>query len=153
TPAGKGFTWEDLKTEIDAGYPVLIFLQPYDQTYRALSGMPKANPDIHGMLAYGYQEYTDFGVRYVLYRTSWGAGAGDGYSSWDAGLWERILPVRGFIGYHPKPKIRSISRSAGQVTLTWDGPSSEVRDELAGTSVQIHRYRVERSPTLDPASF
>jgi hypothetical protein len=152
TPAGKGFTWEDLKAEIDAGYPVLIFLQPYNENSRALAGMPKANPDIHGMMAYGYEEYPDFGIRYVRYRTSWG-GAGDGYSAWGAGLWERILPVRGFIGYHPKPKIRSISRAGGQVTLTWDGPASQRHDELAGTTVPVHRYQVERSSTLEPNSF
>jgi hypothetical protein len=152
TPNGKGFTWENLKAEIDAGYPVLIFLQPYNQAFRALSGMPKANPDIHGMLAYGYEEYPDSGVRWVHYRTSWG-GSGNGYASWGPDLWEGILPVRGFILYHPKPKIRSVTRANGQITLRWDGPASQVHDDFAGTTVPIHRYQVERASTLDADAF
>ena len=46
-----------MQAEIDAGYPVLVFLQPYNELYRSLSGMPKANPEIHGMLIYGYEFY------------------------------------------------------------------------------------------------
>src|SRR6185369_14897404 len=33
-PPGTGFTWAQLKTEIDSGYPLLIFLQNYDEMNR-----------------------------------------------------------------------------------------------------------------------
>ena len=53
-PPGKGFTFDDLRAEINAGYPVLIFLQNYTELFRSIPGMERANPEMHGMLAYGY---------------------------------------------------------------------------------------------------
>src|SRR3954469_8404156 len=46
---GKGFSFVDLQKEIDAGYPVLFWLQPTNQFSRAVNmgsanAMPRANP-------------------------------------------------------------------------------------------------------------
>src|ERR1051325_1636926 len=48
TPVGKGFSFADLKKEIDAGYPILLWLQPTNQFSRSLNpgsstAMPRAN--------------------------------------------------------------------------------------------------------------
>src|SRR5690606_9578639 len=43
-PDGKGFSFEDLKAEINAGYPVLLLLQHHDNMSRALPGNMRANP-------------------------------------------------------------------------------------------------------------
>jgi len=58
------------------------------------------------------------------------------------------LSVRGVIGFRPKPRIRSISRDGNSITLQWDGPSSQVFDNLAQTTTPAHRYQVQRSTTL-----
>ena len=153
-PPGTGFTFEDLKAEIDAGYPLLLFLQNSNQTYRSIGSMPRANPEIHGVLAYGYEEDVTFGVKFVYIRTSWGSGDGV-YQSWDAGPWLGItnpeLHVRGVIGFHPRPRIRTVSRSGGNLTVTWDGPTSQL-STLAGPR-SPHSYQLERSPTLQPPNF
>jgi len=151
-PPGQGFTFADLKAEIDSGYPVLAFLQRYDQNFRSLSGMPKANPEIHGMLIYGYQIYDGFGTN-VYCRDSWAGG--EAVKNWSASSWvgSTYLPVRGVIGCHPKPRMRSVSSDGENVTVRWDGPSSLLFDELAGTTTAVHRYQLERSPTLEPPAF
>ena len=152
-PPGTGFTWENLKAEIDAGYPLLLFLQNSNQTYR-LAGSTRVNPDIHGVLAYGYEEDLAFGVRFVYIRTSWGSGEGV-YQSWDAGPWLGLtgpeLHVRGVIGFHPRPRIRSVSRSGGNLTVSWEGPSAQLSTQT-GTRLP-HMYQLERSPTLQPPAF
>ena len=61
-PAGSGFTFDNLKAEINAGYPVMLILQKYNEFSRPLSGMPRANPMVHAMVAYGYVE-TDDGMQ------------------------------------------------------------------------------------------
>jgi hypothetical protein len=53
---GRGFTYDDLKAEINAGYPVLFFLQPPNEMYRTRGTTNRYNPDIHGVMAYGYVE-------------------------------------------------------------------------------------------------
>jgi hypothetical protein len=151
TPAGRGFTFADVKAEIDAGYPFMVFLQDYGQYFRSLPGMSKGNPDIHGMMVYGYQEYPEFGINYVRCRTSWGSG--DSYfRTWTADPWVVgpgvNLSVRGVIGYRPKPKVRSIERSGSQVTLKWDGPASRLYDALGRTTNSVHRYQVEHSTSI-----
>lgn len=151
TAPNKGFTFEDLKAEIDAGYPVLLFLQPFTQYFRALTGMPRANPPIHGMLAYGYVTDVD-GTQVVRYRTSWGSGD-NVFSAWNAASWQAGLPVRGVIGFHPRPKITGLSRSQGMVTIRWEGPSSQLYDAVSQTVTPVHRYVVERSLTLNPPDF
>ena len=150
-PPGHGFTFADLRAEIDAGYPVLVFLQPYTQFSRSLSGMPKANPEIHGMMVYGYLAYAGFGTN-VYCRTSWGSGDGITYN-WSASPWIETLSVRGVIGFHPKPKIRSISLSGPDVTIKWDGPSSQLYDTFNNVTTSVQRYQLERSLTLDPPDF
>jgi hypothetical protein len=148
-PAGRGFSFEDLKVEINAGYPVLLILQNYDEPSRTLPGMPRANPMVHAMVAYGYVE-TDGGMQAVRYRTSWASG--DVFSEWNSDIWQAALPVRGLITYHPQPKIKTVDRSGGEVRIQWDGPSSTLLD-MDGNSKQLHFYIVERADSLTAGSF
>ncbi len=153
-PATNGFTYEDMKAEINAGYPVLLFLQSYSEYSRSLPGPPamsRANPEIHGMLAFGYEEEptTYPPVQWVYYRTSWAWGEQN--SQWAAVNWQANMPLRGVIGYHPLPKIRSVTRSSGNTTLSWDGPSSQMVSN--GLLVAIHRYRVEQSTSVVPGAW
>jgi hypothetical protein len=151
-PAGRGFTFEDLKAEIDTGYPVMLFLQRYDEPARFLPGMPNANPDVHGMLAYGYY-ITDIGAKFVRYKTSWGGSGDNSLKRWNSDLWEAILPLRGVIGYHPTPQITSISRTNDALAFQWHGPSSTLSNLVARTGTKLHQYVVEKSVSLEPGSF
>jgi hypothetical protein len=155
-PAGTGFTFEDVKREIDEGYPFLVFLQDYNQFYRPFTGMPRGNPEIHGMMIYGYQEFPDFGINYVRCRTSWGSGD-DAIYAWTANAWVPgpgiNLAVRGVIGYRPKPKVKRIQHDGAQVTISWQGPSSQVRHALANITTPAHRYVVEKSSALEGAAW
>ena len=150
---GTGFTYENVKAEIDAGYPVLCFLQQQGVFSRNFSGrnppMPKANPEIHGVMIYGYiEDVPEVGVaRGLLIRTSWGSGDNI-ITEWSASNWLGLYPPRGVIGVHPRPKISSATRNGGNITITWDGPSSQVHDYLAGTTTPVHRYQLERATTL-----
>lgn len=150
-PAGRGFTFEDLKAEINAGYPVALILQNYNEFSRPLPGMPRANPAVHMMVAYGYVE-TDDGLQGVRYRTSWASGDSV-YSAWNSEIWQAFLPVRGVITYHPQPKIKSVTRSGGQVSIQWDGPSSVLVDNSDGSSKIVHHYVIERADSLSNGSF
>jgi len=150
-PVGRGFTFNDLKAEIDAGYPVLLFLQRFNQPFRNLGGLPKANPDIHGMLAYGYI-IGDDGSKMVNYKTSWASGP-EVLSAWNSAPWQANLPVRGVIGFRPKPKITRIVRDGGEVTIAWDGPSSQLYDVGADTTADVHHYQLERATSLNPPNF
>jgi hypothetical protein len=147
TPAGTGFTFENLKTEINAGYPVMLFLQNHDEFSRA-GGI---NPEVHGMLAYGYIE-TDSGVRYVRYRTSWGSGD-QSTASWGSGIWEANLQMRGVIGFHPMPQITSIAPATDGLHVKWDGPSSTLRNISTGATTQVHWYVIEKSDSLTSENF
>jgi hypothetical protein len=147
-PSGTGFTFQDLKAEIDKGYPVLLFLQG-SSNYRTESG-EKVNPSIHGMLAYGY--YLSNGKSYVRYRTSWASGD-NSLHEWISGTWEASLPLRGVIGYHPVPKIRKYSVSGEDLTITWDGPSASLYDSVAGGTRAVHGYVVEVSVGASPFTF
>jgi Peptidase_C39 like family len=146
-PAGKGFKFEDLKREIDQGYPVLVFLQDPTILSRNAGGT-KVNPPIHGMMLYGYADVASLGFREVYYRTSWGYGE---YShGWEGDVWEAALPARGFIGYRPKPKITHVARNGNNLTFTWHGPSSRLTiDEGAGpATVAVHTYQLYRASSL-----
>ena len=103
------------------------------------------------MVIYGYQEYPEFGVNYVRCRTSWASGDGI-YYAWAPNPWVPgpglNLSVRGVIGYRPRPKMQRIQRAGNEVTLTWRGPSSQLRDALAQTTTPAHRYQVEKSTVL-----
>jgi hypothetical protein len=151
---GGGFTYEDVKAEINAGYPVCVYLQPTNQFFRSLPGMPKANPEIHGVMIYGYvQDNPEVGAsKGVIIRTSWGSGDNQ-IIEWSANNWLGLFPPRGVIGFHPKPKITQVTREAGNITIAWDGPSAQLFDYLAGTTTTVHRYQVERASTLSPPNF
>ena len=150
---GRGFTYDNLKTEINAGYPVLFFLQPENETYRTFGTANRYNPEIHGIMAYGYIEnVAEVGAnKGVLVRTSWGSGD-NSIVEWGAS-WLLLWLARGAIGYHPKPKITTITRSGNEITITWDGPSSHVYDKFADTTTPVHRYQLERATTLSPPDF
>ncbi len=153
TPAGKGFTYADLVAEIEAGFPVLVFLQDPTKLSMPRGSMVSANPEIHGMLMYGY--YTDDeGGQWVRIRNSWGSSDQDGYRQWGTGLnWTPslpvYLPVRGVIGYHPKPRILQTQLAGGQLKLRWEGPASWLRDELTGAAWPVSWYVVEKATSVD----
>lgn len=151
-PPSQGFTFEDLMKEIDAGYPVLLFLQKYDQLSRSLPGMPRANPNIHGMLAYGYH-VSDSGAQYARYKTSWGSSGENTLSEWNAAPWQADLPVRGVIGFHPLPRITNLSRESGALTVEWEAPSSTRMTLPSRETVELHSYVVERARSLSPEDF
>lgn len=156
TPTGRGFTFEDVKAEIEAGYPFLVFLQDYNEFYRSFTGMPRGNPEIHGMMVYGYQEFPDFSINYVRCRTSWASGDNAIYA-WTANAWVPLggteLAVRGVIGFRPKPKVTRVQHDGAQVTISWQGPSSQVRHALADVTTPVHRYAVEKSSALGGAPW
>jgi hypothetical protein len=151
-PPGSGFSFQDLRAEIDAGYPVLLFLQRYDQMFRSLPGMDRANPFIHGMLAYGYYVGDD-GAEYVRYKTSWGSSGDNTLSRWSAIPWQANLPVRGVIGFRPLPRITSAVRAHNTFTVHWDGPSSVLSNTVFRTATRIHVYQLEKATRLDPPDF
>lgn len=148
-PAGTGFTFEDLKAEIDAGYPLMLFLQNPDEFSRPLANLPRANPHVHGMIAYGYVE-TDAGDRYVRYRTSWASGDFS-FAAWGPQDFEAGLALRGIIGFRPLPQIKSISNEQDGIHVQWDGPASLV--QINDVATNVHWYVLERSSTLDANSF
>jgi hypothetical protein len=151
-PPGKGFSFQDLKAEIDAGYPLLLFLQPYDQKSRSLPGMERANPFIHGMLAYGYF-VSDDGAEYVRYKTSWGSSGDNTLSHWSAVPWQANLPVRGVIGFRPVPRITSAIRSSNSILIKWEGPASVLSNMVTRTAAPLHSYQLEKATRLDPPNF
>lgn len=151
----KGFTFDDYKREIDSGYPVLLFMQPYDQKHRSVGGRDKVNPDIHGMLGYGY--FIDpSGRRFVRFRTSWASGDNQ-FGEWNDQNWtpsgQLNHPLRGVIAFHPKPQITHIERRNNSLLLQWAGPSSKVLDALSGISRSAQWYVVESSNELVAETF
>jgi hypothetical protein len=154
-PPGRGFTFNDMKAEIDAGYPVLLFMQPTNQFSRSLSNMPKGNPQIHAVLIYGYY-IADDGKKYLYNRTSWGDSDTFGFiiDEWGPQNWTAFtIPVRGVIGYHPKPKIRKITRTNNTFTISWDGPSAQLYDVVTDQTTTVHRYVLERSAGVGQPFF
>jgi len=143
-----GFTYDDVKREIDAGYPVLCFLQPTTEFHRTINGVQNVNPEIHGVMIYGY--FTDTFSGYdkgIIIHTSWGTG--ETFVNWGSAAWLGLFPVRGVISFHPKPKINSISRSNGNLTLAWEGPSTYLYDYIGQTtSGPIQKYVVQRATSL-----
>jgi hypothetical protein len=150
-----GFTYADVKREIDAGYPVLCYLQPAGVYSRTLGGASGVNPEIHGVMIFGYFSDPFSGIQNgVLIKTSWGTGFDPNFpglaaQQWSGGSWLGLFPVRGVIGFRPKPKITSIERSGGNITLTWDGPQTSLHDFIAGTTTgPVQRYAVQRTANL-----
>lgn len=145
-----GFTYADMKAEIDAGYPVLLFLQPPGEFSRSLGSMTKANPEIHGIMVWGYYEDVSIGLpQGIQIRTSWGSGDGvfENFTYGPLGILSNYR-IRGVIGFRPKPKIVTFKRNAGTITMAWDGPSSQVVDGLTGNTTNVHRYQVQRKTSL-----
>jgi hypothetical protein len=151
-PPGNGFSFQDLKAEIDGGYPVLLYLQRYDQMFRSLPGMERANPVMHGMLAYGYYAGDD-GAEYVRYKTSWGSSGQNTLSPWSAVPWQADLPVRGVIGFRPLPKITELVHKGGSLTIQWEGPASVLTNMVTRTATPLHWYQIEKATRLDPPDF
>ncbi len=149
---GNGFGYNDLKAEIDAGYPVLIFLQDYPEKWRPIDGIPRANPSIHGMLATGYY-IDDAGTQFVRARTSWALG--DQYYRWTSASWVSWtpLPVRGVIAFHPLPRILSFEVKGEEISLHWEGPDAEVFDKIEQTARKAHWYVLEKATALNPGDF
>lgn len=73
--------------------------------------------------------------------------------AWNTNNWETDLPVRGVIGFHPLPKIRLWSLAEGNLTLSWDGPASDLYDATLRTTNRVHGYVVEMSATFSPPDF
>lgn len=152
---GQGFTYEDLKTEIEKGYPILIFLQDRTQFSRQIGGSP-FNPEIHAVLAYGYIENAEeLGInKGVVIRTSWGSGPHI-MQEWGT-VWYDIntsLSPRGVIGFRPKPQITNFTQSENGVSISWDGPTGKLFDAVSEQRRDLHRYQVERATTLNPPNF
>jgi hypothetical protein len=108
-------------------------------------------------MIYGYIDDPSIGItESVLIRTSWGLGT-ESIQPWASSDWLNLFPVRGVIGYHPKPKVRSISRGSGSVSITWDGPSAQLTDMYAPPGTEptrtVHRYQVETSTAPNSQSF
>lgn len=149
---GAGFAFEALKAEIDAGYPVMLYLQNHDEVFRSFPGMERANPNVHGMLAYGYV-VLDSGEQIVRYKTSWGGSGDNSLRLWSTDIWEAQLQLKGVIGYHPFPQIKEVTRAGDVLTLNWHGPASEWKDLTTGDVRMVHRYVVEQANSLNPDDF
>jgi hypothetical protein len=143
TPIGAGFTFEDLKAEIDAGYPVLLFLQTPGEYSRELDGISHLNPEMHGMLAYGYV-VTDTGQQYMRYKNSWGSSGDNSLLPWQNDLFIG-LGIRGVIGYHPRPKISNLARTNGELRVEWEGPQSALLNITTGESKLVNWFAVEKA--------
>jgi hypothetical protein len=153
-PPGNGFTFDDLRNEIDAGYPVLMLLQNPTQYCRTIGTATNVNPLIHSVLAYGYY-ISDAGVRFVRYMTSWASGP-NVLSIWSGQPWQPQqvdLPVRGVIGYHPLPQFRTCTFSGSDLFLQWDGPASDLYNSTTSSTNRVHGYVVEMSTSLSPPNF
>ncbi len=156
TMPGQGFRFADVKAEIDAGYPLLVFLQNWNQLSRVEGEMPRANPEIHGMMIYGYY-VDDSGTERVRVRTSWATGDYE-FREWNAQTWTPtlgiFLPVRGVISFRPAPKIVSAQPDgSGGYQLRWHGPQSQLIDATTSETRPLHGYVVEMADSLEPSSF
>jgi hypothetical protein len=156
TGPGPGFSFADVRAEIDAGYPLLAFLQNWNQSSRPEGEMARANPEIHGMLIYGYF-VDDSGTERVRVRTSWATGDYE-FREWNAASWTPslgiFLPLRGVIGFRPAPKIVSATPGDhGGFHLRWHGPAAELHDAATGNTRPVHAYVVEMADSLAPTNF
>jgi hypothetical protein len=150
TPLGSGFTFEDIRTEINAGYPVMLILQNHNEFSRQVQGVSGVNPQCHAIIVHGYV-VTDGDLRAIRFRTSWGDGGA--LAIWNSEVIAAQLPIRGAITYRPEPKITNMERIGNQVRLEWHGPNSVMLDEISGTSTPVHQYVIERATTLSPSNF
>jgi len=75
-----------------------------------------------------------------------------GPQAW-AGLVSDLLSVRGVIGYHPLPRIRSGTLNQGNLTLQWDGPSAILYDSTINGYRPAHGFVVEMAHSLLTRDF
>lgn len=151
TGPGTGFSFADVRAEIDAGYPLIVQMQGRNTYHRAMGTMLRANPEIHAMLIYGY--YVTGGKQYVRVRTSWGSGDNVLHEWRDMSWVGQSLPVRGVLGFHPRPQIVASERAGDRLTLRWVGPDAEVFDATTAETRRAHWYVVERATALAPDQF
>jgi hypothetical protein len=145
TPAGAGFTFNDLRREIDAGRPLLLFLQRHE--YARGNGY---NPDIHAFYAIGY-EITASGVKRVRVRDGWT----DNVNSYRVITWGPSyfyspvqLYLRGVIGMNLKSEVTHVEINGSASFMEWLGPTGLVTDTVAGTQWNPHWHIVEASDQL-----
>ncbi|MGZ8898609.1 MAG: hypothetical protein ACXW3Z_00810 [Limisphaerales bacterium] len=152
TPVGAGFTFEDIRAEINAGYPVMLMLQNHNEFSRPiLPGMPRANPPAHAVVVTGYV-VTDGGeTRAIRFLTSWGDG--ETLREWNSDLILANLPMRGAITFHPQPKIKKVERTGNIVRMEWEGPNAMLFDHVSGATTPAHNYVIERASVLEDGSF
>jgi hypothetical protein len=152
-PTGTGFTFEDIKAEINAGFPVLLILQNHGNYSRTIGDLPNANPMAHAILVHGYVTYpSEAGeVQAIRFKTSWGQG--DEFAQWNSDLIIASLPMRGAITFHPQPRITKMERIGSQLRLEWEGPNATLQNELSGAVTPAHGYVVERTTDLASGTF
>ncbi len=151
TPAGSGFSFEDLRREIDAGRPFILHLQQL--AYVAGDGY---NPDIHAVMAVGY-EITAAGARNVRVRFGWSANVND----FTVKAWSNIVYLngdppaspplypRGAIGLNFKTVVTNALLSDTGGSFEWLGPSGVVSDSVAKISWNAVWHVVEAAPAPD----
>ena len=151
TPSGTGFTFEDIREEIDAGFPLMLILQQHNVFYRDdLPGMARANPNCHAIIVFGYA-VTDGGDSAIHFMTSWGAGPT--VRAWNSDIMFAELPLRGAITFHPQPKINKVERTGNFVRVEWEGPNAILQDQLSGLTRPAHHYVIERATVLEDGAF
>lgn len=151
TPSGTGFTFEDIRAEINAGFPVMLILQEHNVFYRdGLPGMARANPNCHAIVVFGYA-VTDGGEAAIQFMTSWGEGAT--VRAWNSDLIMAGLPLRGAITFHPQPKIKKVERTGNFMRVEWEGPNAILQDQLSGITTPAHNYFIERATVLEDSAF
>ncbi len=137
TPAGAGFTYEDFKREIDAGFPVLMMLQ--DNKFSRPSDGAN-NEEMHGVVGFGYWEIA--GQKFVRNYNS--VESDTKFTPWDdfsaSGFW----PLRGVITFRPKPKVVGAVGQSNQTVLTWHAPRGTIN--IDGSSTEVHGYIVQAAP-------
>lgn len=128
TPAGEGFTFEDLRCEIDAGRPVLLHLQEH-----AYAGADGFNPDIHAFVAVGY--VVSSGLKQVRVRTGWSDNVND-YQFWEWTTnqafvpWGNPLYPRGAIGFRLNSIVTRFALNSTTGCCEWIGPLAVVTDAV-----------------------
>ena len=141
----ESFSFDDLTAEIDAGFPVLLYLQDSAKLKRQIGSMKNANPSIHAFMVYGYRTEAN-GDKRIRVRTSWGSGDNMFYPWNSSSLVGGDLPIRGVIVVRPSPRIHDVERTGSNVSVTWSGPSANLN--INQSSQPAHWYVVEKSRDL-----
>lgn len=144
TPPGRGFSFYDFMQYIDAGYPILMHIQTTD--YARPGGY---NPEIHGILGYGYRA----DAKEISIRDSWPTSQADVWVPW-ANIALIGLPAnfytRGLLIVLPKPRITSISRGESGLTVTWQGCHTVLSNAQSVVTETTHWYVVQGGPIGQP---